>query len=301
MSHENHENYQDIENLAQEGHLPTGSQLRIRIDGEYYLIDDPIVTGRQLLNLADRNPVEEHLIYYLTPAGVLEDLSLEEKIDLRTHGVERFLTFNSDRSFRFELDSTRQDWGAPQITEPTLRKLAGVPDNYRVWLERRGTEDELLKPGQSVPLTGAGVERFYTGTDATTAGSVPQALPEADTRYLRDHQLSFTLVQHGNQAGVIFENYPIPSGALDMSQADLLVLLPPGYPDNGPDMFYLHPWVRMAQSGNWPERADQAFQFGDRDWQRWSRHNNVWRPGVDGIWTVLRRVDAALRAVPCAA
>jgi hypothetical protein len=50
------------------------------IDEERFENDDPVVTGRQLLNLAGRSPVEEHLIYWLTPDRVLEDLHLEETV-----------------------------------------------------------------------------------------------------------------------------------------------------------------------------------------------------------------------------
>jgi hypothetical protein len=48
--------------------------------------------------------------------------------------------------------------------------------------------------------------------------------------------------------------------------------------------------------GAFPKAADQPFAFEGRNWQRWSRHQDQWRPGVDGIWTMLRRIDAALEA-----
>jgi hypothetical protein len=30
------------------------------------------------------------------------------------------------------------------------------------------------------------------------------------------------------------------------------------------------------------------------NWQRWSRHNNSWRPGVDGLHTMIKRIEHAL-------
>lgn len=141
---------------------PGRERYRISIDGVDRISTDPVLTGRQILQLAGRGPVEEHLVYFLTPRRILEDISLEETVDLRHPGNETFLTFRADRSFRFELNSIRQDWGMPEITEPTLRKLAGVGDDYEVWLERTDAPDQALRTGETVRLDSPGVERFRT-------------------------------------------------------------------------------------------------------------------------------------------
>lgn len=141
--------------------------LAVQVDGRQHRVMDPVMTGRQLLELAGRRPAEEHLVYWMGPGNVLEDLGLDETVDVREPGVERFLTFRGDRSFRFELDGVRQDWGAPAISESTLRKLARVDADHRVWLERRGEPDELVESGAMVDLTAPGVERFYTARATT--------------------------------------------------------------------------------------------------------------------------------------
>ena len=248
-------------------------EFEIRIDDEQHRVNDPVLTGRQLLNLAGKRPVEEHLVYYFTPSGVLEDISLEETVDLRGEGAERFLTFRSDRSFRFELDSRRFDWGAAVISEPTLKKLAGVTAEYNVWLERRAEEDELLERGEVVDLTAPRVERFYTGLDETTAG-LTTLLPLADRRYLDTHDIGFQEVGEGSQKGIIFPEYPIPGGSLDATRADVLVQLPGGYPDARPDMFYTDPWLKLKRNGQLPAAANHPINFVGRSWQRWSRHSN---------------------------
>lgn len=291
--------YEDLQALAKQGKTPHGNHLLININGRKLRISDPVVTGRQLLLLADKHPPEEHLIYFLTPAGILEDIALEESVDLCGGGIERFITFRSDRSFRFELDSRRQDWGAPQINEATLKRLAQVPAEYRVWHERRDVEDLLIEPGVFVDLSEPGVERFYTGSDATTAGGTASGLPHSDQRYLCDHNMDAEVVSANNQVGLILRDYAL-STAVTPNNADLLIILPSSYPDCGPDMFYLYPWVALP-NGQWPDRANHPFDFANRQWQRWSRHSNVWRRGTDGIWTMLRRVDAALAELPCAA
>jgi len=59
-------------------------------------------------------------------------------------------------------------------------------------------------------------------------------------------------------------------------------------------MFYTVPWVKLMGKNVLPPCADQPHFFAGQTWQRWSRHNNEWRPGIDGIWSMLKRVDHAL-------
>ena len=104
---------------------------------------DPVPTGRQLLEAAGALPIEEHLVFQLLRTGMLEELRPDETTDLRQNGVERFLVFRNDRSFRFELDGRVFEWGGELISGLTLKKLAQVDlTTYGVWLEVRGAEDE---------------------------------------------------------------------------------------------------------------------------------------------------------------
>jgi hypothetical protein len=59
-------------------------------------------------------------------------------------------------------------------------------------------------------------------------------------------------------------------------------------------MFFAIPWLRLVNGAKYPRAADQPFAFAGKQWQQWSRHQDQWRPGIDGIWTMLRRVDIAL-------
>lgn len=123
-------------------------------------------------------------------------------------------------------------------------------------------------------------------------------LPERDRVYLMEKNLPYEEKEAGGQRGVVFPGYRVPLNRFDATQADLLIILPAGYPDAPPDMFYLLPWLRLAASNGFPKAADVPHPFDGKSWQRWSRHNGEWRPGVDGIWTMLKRVNFALE---CAA
>ena len=123
-------------------------------------------------------------------------------------------------------------------------------------------------------------------------------LPMKCRRYLAERGIGFEEHEEHGQKAVIVKEFGLPPGRFDAPAADILILLPDGYPDCPPDMFYTLPWLKLAASSRYPNRADVSFEFQGRCWQRWSRHNNEWRTGVDGIWTMLKRVETALE---CAA
>lgn len=267
---------------------------QLEIDDSTYETSDPVVTGRQILTLGGKHPVTEFLALYLDADRQLEDIDLEETLDLRTPGRKIFLTFRSDRLFHFELDGRRQPWGSGSISETKLKWLAGVGQDYRVWQERRAQEDLLLDPGQIVSLEPKEVERFYTGKEDTNAGERCAVLPQSDQRFVDDHGLIVETVTDGERKGVIFKNFHT-GGRYDHETTDILLVLPSGYPDACPDMFYCLPWIKLKGATGWPEKADSPFDFSGRKWQQWSRHNSEWRAGIDGIHTMIRRISAALR------
>ncbi|WP_225887002.1 multiubiquitin domain-containing protein [Nodosilinea nodulosa] len=151
--------------------MVTLQNFRVTIDKMPYSVADPVITGLQLLEVAKKRPADEYLIFYLLPDGQLEEIRLDETVDLRQGGIERFITWRSDRSFRFVIDGRRFEWGAPLITGLKLKQLAGVdPQSYGVWLEVRGGEDRPIENTETVDLQAPGVERFFTGKKTTTEG-----------------------------------------------------------------------------------------------------------------------------------
>lgn len=146
-------------------------KFRIRVDGEKFKTEDPMITGRQILDLAAIRPAEEHLVFQVLKSGMLEEIRLDEIVDLRQPGLERFLTFESDASYRFMLDGRRFEWGGTEITGLTLKKLAGVdPNTYDVWLEIKSQEDQLVGNTDFINLANKGIEKFFTGKKTTTEG-----------------------------------------------------------------------------------------------------------------------------------
>ncbi|WP_108519113.1 multiubiquitin domain-containing protein [Bradyrhizobium algeriense] len=270
-------------------------QYETAINDTLHSFRDPVVTGEQILETAKLFPTDEYLIFLKLQDGQLDEIRLDETVDLRTEGIERFITFKSDRSFRFTLDGRRFEWGLPFITGLQLKRLAGVdPKTYGVWLAQRVGDDRLIGNTEQVDLRAEGVERFFTGIDTTTEGAGPAVLPPDDREYLENCGIVFEERNEGGVKALVLKGRSLPSGRFDSGVVDILIVLPPAYPDCAPDMFYLTPWVRLVTSKRYPQAADQPYAFAGRSWQRWSRHNTAWRPGVDGIWTMLRRIERAL-------
>jgi hypothetical protein len=142
---------------------PTPVQhLVIVVDDQEFPVRDPVLTGRQVLEIAGKRPADDFIVYWLGKTYVLQDLGLEKAVHIHQHAVERFLTFRSDRSYRFEINGQREDWAAPTINEATLRMLGKVGEDHRVFLERKDEPDHMLDHGEFVDLTAPGIERFYT-------------------------------------------------------------------------------------------------------------------------------------------
>ena len=119
-------------------------------------------------------------------------------------------------------------------------------------------------------------------------------LPSRDRRYLEGRGLAFREAEDRGRKAVVLERFPLPEGVFRIAAADILVQLPPGYPDAAPDMFWASPHLVLVASGREPNCTQVRETFAGTQWQRWSRHSQEWRPGTDGLSTHVKRVELAL-------
>jgi Prokaryotic E2 family E len=61
-------------------------------------------------------------------------------------------------------------------------------------------------------------------------------LPERDRAYLVNRDLTYREVTDSSYKGVVLIGYSLPIGLYNQPEADILILLPPGYPDVPTDM-----------------------------------------------------------------
>lgn len=117
-------------------------------------------------------------------------------------------------------------------------------------------------------------------------------LPPSDIDFLAERCLTYTVQADGGLTCVVIHDWQVPTG-YQQSKTDLLLRLPPGYPDLAPDMWWCNPPLVLTNGGA-PEATQVTEHYLGRPWQRWSRHlpPGVWRSGIDGLESYLARVRA---------
>lgn len=71
---------------------------KIQIDKLIFEVLNPTPTGRELLTIAGKVPPEQFAIYLKTKEGQPQRIGLDDKVDLREPGVERFVTLPLDQT-----------------------------------------------------------------------------------------------------------------------------------------------------------------------------------------------------------
>jgi hypothetical protein len=121
-----------------------------------------------------------------------------------------------------------------------------------------------------------------------------QLLSSADLAYLQEKNYTFDVATVGGVVFLIIRAYQLPPAYTPRS-TDLLLKLPPNFPISKPDMFWTFPHVRLV-NGSQPSSANVFdTQHQNRQWQRWSRHTTIWRPGVDDLRTFLSLIHQELQ------
>lgn len=89
----------DLEEYAKLGKQPPLSKgYRIRVNGNPFVVHDPVVTGRQVLTLAGLLPPENYTLRLKMVGQKPEKVGLDEKVDLRRRGVEKFKALPRDQT-----------------------------------------------------------------------------------------------------------------------------------------------------------------------------------------------------------
>ena len=101
------------------------------------------------------------------------------------------------------------------------------------------------------------------------------------------------VVEEPETINLVFRNFPLGT-AFNPTNADLLVRLPRSYPDTGPDMFWTHPEVKLA-NGQVPQSSEQFETYVNRQWRRFSWHRQGWNPSVDNLHGYMEFIRKRLR------
>ena len=89
----------DLEEYAKRGERPPLSKgYRIRVNGEPFVVHDAMPTGRAILILAGLIPPEDYTLRVKLAGQKPHKVELNEKVDLRRPGVEKFKALPRDQT-----------------------------------------------------------------------------------------------------------------------------------------------------------------------------------------------------------
>jgi plasmid stabilization system protein ParE len=89
----------DLEEYARQGKQPPHCRgYRIRVNGTRFEVFEPKPTGREILTLAGFTPPEEYTLRVKIAGQRPERVKLDEHVDLRRPGIEKFKALPSDQN-----------------------------------------------------------------------------------------------------------------------------------------------------------------------------------------------------------
>lgn len=123
----------DLEEYARAGKKPPHAKsYRFKVNATVITVDYPIVTGREVLEKAGLTPPERFTLRLKASGQKPRKIELDEKVDLRTPGIEKFKALPRDQS---EGDGR------------SLRRLFDLPAADREFLDTYGCSWETIIDG----------------------------------------------------------------------------------------------------------------------------------------------------------
>lgn len=169
----------DIESCSARGHHPPRARkYRIRIDKKRYVIDNDRITGRKLLQLADKIPYTRFRLDQKLGSGEIKRIGYDDVVSVCAPGVERFMTIPLDQT-----DGAANPATSPATTE--LRRYFDLPRGDGDYLNALGLPWETFKePVQNgirlwLLVHGWQVTKGYNRNKVTVAIMIPSSYPTA--------------------------------------------------------------------------------------------------------------------------
>jgi hypothetical protein len=122
-------------------------------------------------------------------------------------------------------------------------------------------------------------------------------LPARDVKYLEEKEFEWEILPDPNGSlYLLIKRFDVSAGGFSPSSTTLLVRIPQQYPLTPLDMWYCHPPIRIASTGQFAPASDVIESHLGESWQRFSRHlNGTWRPGVDCLRTFFTHIHRELQ------
>jgi hypothetical protein len=163
----------DLEKAARDGRKPPrGRTYRVRIDDVKHQIDEDVVTGRELLELAGRTPVDDYILILRVWGETNEVVGADDEVNLARRGIERFVTGRQDDDIVVTVFAPRSPepkhftWDEDLTVQEAASEAADA-FGYNAGSPGLQDEDEVLDPDKTLEEAGVThgdeLELFDTG------------------------------------------------------------------------------------------------------------------------------------------
>ena len=116
----------EIEIFTKEGKTPPeGKHYKVLIDGKHYIFHRHIVTGKEILEKAEKKPVECYTLFEKVKGCEYEKIGLDQEVVLTKHGVEHFIT-EPPKEFCINVDDEKYKTKEPVLTPNQILEIAGL-------------------------------------------------------------------------------------------------------------------------------------------------------------------------------
>ena len=279
--------------------VPSDGSSRFTFDGLRFDWPASRISVAALRKLAEVAPDKQiYLERQDEPDKLLND---GEVLDLKSSGVESLSSRRA--SWEIQVQGVRLTVHTPTVGVRDVLLMANInPDQgWQIFLKIAGQPKKPLGLEDVVDLTQPGIEKIRLTPNDVNNGegnTIPvrafSVLP-VDSIYLDANHPGWQAISDAGRQWLLLPNYVLPEG-FSCSTVSLALEIPPTYPAQQVDMFYLYPRVTLA-SGAVIAATEAEQQITGTPYQRWSRHRGPgtpWLMGVDNIMTHMALVESAL-------
>src|SRR6267154_3112271 len=137
----------DVEEYSKEGKTPpSGKHYRIRIDREIFVVEKNSLTGRELLELASKDPYTDYQLYQKLKGGLVTKVEYDQSVHFDEPGIERFTTQKHTHTdgeptkFKIQLDRDVKDAPEKCMTGKQILELfEKTPySDYQLYVKLKG-------------------------------------------------------------------------------------------------------------------------------------------------------------------
>ena len=177
------------------------------------------------------------------------------------------------------------------LTGHQLKELAGVPDADELFLET-DCGDELVGTDTEVLVRDG--DRFHTMPSPQYGDGLAPAVTEQIDEVFATYRGEVRGA--GQNVELILHDVALPAG-YSAGKVNILIKIPPAFPDARPDMFWVTPSLALANGGQ--PQATSLEDIAGTPWQRYSWHlqPSAWHAGTSRLRDFVRAVLSRLYRV----